>query len=215
MSKYRNKYRIESARFPGWDYSTPGYYFVTICAYNHECIFGQVRDSRMFLNEYGEIVQQEWEKTFEIRRELKRDEYCVMPNHFHAIVRIVDSNTGPHGQNNQKPTDQNVETHGRASLWETGIHRGTGVAFRSPKSISSLYAGFKSIVTKRINENRKTPAKPVWQQRFHDHIIRNDRELFAIRQYIKNNPRNWENDRNINETDTPDTGKQPWFVYMK
>jgi putative transposase len=77
-----------------------------------------------------------------------------------------------------------------------------------------LFAGYKSAVTKRINELRNTPGNPVWQSRFYDHLIRNDRELFAIRQYIRYNPANWDTDRNVIETQETKTGKQPWFVYM-
>jgi putative transposase len=152
------------------------------------------------------------EKTFEVRQELNPDEFMIMPNHFHCIVRIVDSG------NATNRIDQNVETHGRASLprTEKPISEPTknGVAFRPRKSISSLMAGFKSEVTKRINELRKTPGKPVWQSRFHDHIIRNDRELSAIRQYILYNPANWDSDSDVIETRDAKTGKQPWFVYM-
>ncbi|TAM98365.1 MAG: transposase, partial [Chitinophagaceae bacterium] len=62
-------------------------------------------------------------------------------------------------------------------------------------SISSFVAGFKSSATKRINEFRKTPKKPVWQSRFHDHIIRNESEHNRIDQYILSNPQNWNGDK--------------------
>ncbi|MCS6888519.1 MAG: transposase, partial [Chloroflexus sp.] len=64
-----------------------------------------------------------------------------------------------------------------------------------PKSISSFVAGFKSATTKRINEYRQTPGMPVWQPRFHDHIIRNDVAYQRITAYIRNNPARWERDR--------------------
>jgi len=100
-----------------------------------------------------------------------------------------------------------VETHGRASLPTTPpttplstppttlSQLNFGIAYRPPKSISSFVAGFKSAVTKRINEYRNTPKQPVWQERFHDHIIRNEEEYQRISDYIKNNPANWKDDK--------------------
>ncbi len=218
MKLYRNKYRIEPARLQDWDYSLPGHYFVTLCAFEHICIFGEIIDNEMHLNENGEIVLQEWDKSFTIRRELKRDDFCIMPNHFHTIVRIVDTNFYGHCRD-ARPIFGDLCRDARPCVsTEIPENRESepnhGIAYRAPKSISSLIAGFKSTATKRINENRKTPRAPVWQPRFHDHIIRDNKELFAIRQYIKNNPANWENDRNIIETNDKRTGKQPWFVYM-
>ncbi|HOY15479.1 MAG TPA: hypothetical protein PLY70_20175, partial [Saprospiraceae bacterium] len=71
----------------------------------------------------------------------------------------------------------------------------SGVAYRPPKSISSFIAGFKSVATKRANEYRNTPKQPVWQSRFHDHIIRNYTEYQQIYSYIESNIENWEKDK--------------------
>jgi REP element-mobilizing transposase RayT len=165
----------------------------------------------MHLNENGFVVQEEWTKSFQIRRELKQDVFVVMPNHFHAIVRIVDPGNSleTHGQN---VATNIVETHG--VRLNTADKTKTGIAYRTPKSISAMIAGFKSGATKRIQKNMKNPGTAVWQPRFHDHIVRDERELFAIRQYIKNNPSNWDNDRNVIETQDGKQGKQPWFVYL-
>jgi REP element-mobilizing transposase RayT len=65
---------------------------------------------------------------------------------------------------------------------------------RQPKSLGSIIAGFKSITTKRINETRNTPGHSVWQSRFYDHIIRNDKDLNNIRDYILKNPTQWFDD---------------------
>jgi len=170
MTLFDNKYRIESARKQGWDYADNGYYFVTICTKDRQHFFGEIENGEMILNEYGKIVQEEWEKSFEIRKELFCDAFIIMPNHIHGIVIL------------EKDDILHVETHGRASL------------HRSPKSISSFVAGFKSVVTTRINQIRKTPKMPLWQPRFHDHILRDEIELYNVRNYIANNPRNWYDD---------------------
>jgi putative transposase len=183
LDKFQNKYRIESSRADWRDYSASGTYFITICAAGQDHLFGKIKNGEMILSEIGLIVNQEWYRSFEIRRELFSDSFVIMPNHIHAILRIennesMDGNVETHGRV--------VETHGRASL--------PGVAFRPPKSISSFIAGFKSAATKRINEFRKTPGSPVWQPRFHDHIIRDADEFDRINKYILDNPQNWKHD---------------------
>jgi len=170
MSLYQDKYRIESSRLKNWDYASNGYYFITICTKNKECLFGKITNGKMELSDVGEIVLREWHISFNIRKELSCDCFVIMPNHIHGII-IINNNS--------------VETHGRASL------RDHGIAFREPKSISSFVAGLKSSITKHINEYRILPGIPVWQQRFYDHVIRNNQDLRRIRKYIQNNPRNW------------------------
>lgn len=196
MGKFRNKYRIPSARAPFRDYSQEGLYYITICTFQRETIFGHIENHAMILSPEGNIVQEEWNKSFEIRKELFCDAFIIMPNHLHAILRIENINTvETHGRASQSDCTDINETHGRASLQMMKY----GIAYRSPKSISSFVAGFKSSATKRINDTRRhRDARPcvstVWQPRFHDHIIRDDEEYQKIRDYINNNPAKWEND---------------------
>jgi REP element-mobilizing transposase RayT len=205
-----------SIRLYGYDYSQAGLYFITICTKNHQYLFGKIVSSEMQLSSIGEIVQQEWNKSFEIRNELFCDLFTIMPNHIHAILRI---------ENNVAVKRSNIETHtpvgthnhvwphGRASQkgcsyqqgWasQQGCASRHGVAYRSPKSISSFVAGFKSSATARINEYRHTPKSAVWQPRFHDHVIRNDDEYYNIVDYIINNPACWEQDKYFVPTTEP------------
>jgi len=125
------------------------------------------------LSPLGDIVREEWERSFTLRQELQCDVYVIMPNHIHGIVRIV------------KTDGDVVRTHGGDVV---------GVAYRASRSISSFVAGFKSATTKRINEQRHTPGAAVWQTRFHDHIIRNAGEYQRIATYIINNPAKWTED---------------------
>jgi putative transposase len=187
MREFRNKYRIPSARMPSWDYSTNGLYYITVCTFHREMILGKIENHEMVLSAIGVIVMDEWNKSFQIRRELFCDVFVIMPDHLHAILRIHDDKSvETHGNI--------VETHGRASLQPFNSEQKRGIAYRSPKSISSFVACFKSAATKHINEFRDTPNKPVWQPRFHDHIIRNDAEYQRIRNYIIENPLKYKND---------------------
>jgi putative transposase len=103
-----DKHHRRSLRLPGYDYSQPGAYFVTICAHQRQCIFGEIIDGQMRLNQYGVIVADEWQKSSIIRREIELDAWVVMPNHFHGIV--VMKNFVPMNAND------NVGANGDAKL---------------------------------------------------------------------------------------------------
>jgi len=77
-----------SIRLKGYDYSQAGAYFVTLCTHGRACVFGEIVDGQMRLNDAGRIVADEWMKTADIRREIQLDQWVVMPNHFHGIVWI-------------------------------------------------------------------------------------------------------------------------------
>jgi len=95
MERFKGKYRIESNRLRGWDYSNNGHYFITINTYDRACLFGDIIDGEMVLNNFGKIANDEWFRSFEMRNELVADEFILMPNHLHAIV-VLESN----GDNN-------------------------------------------------------------------------------------------------------------------
>jgi putative transposase len=90
MPLFKNKYRIESTRLRGWDYTRNGYYFVTICTKNGEHCLGTVCDQQVQLSPIGEIVAEEWQKTPQIRPNVRLDAWVIMPNHLHGIL-IIDN----------------------------------------------------------------------------------------------------------------------------
>jgi REP element-mobilizing transposase RayT len=148
----------------GYDYSRPGVYFITLCVQGRECLFGEIVDGRMHTNQYGSIVQTEWTKTAEIRRDVILGEFVIMPNHFHGILRIV-GDAG--GRINNHVGDREK---GDRQVAPTGP---------KTKSVGAIMAGFKSVATKRINTMRDTPGAPVWQRNYFEHIIR-DVSVFHI-----------------------------------
>ena len=169
---YQDKYRIETRRLKGRDYAYPGWYFITICTYEHKSLFGKVVKSEMILNRYGKIVEEEWLKSESIRKEIELNDFVVMPNHFHALIGI------------------DFKNHIKQ---ETNVNY--GVARRKPKSISSLISSFKGAVTRRINEISSTKNIKVWQNNYYDHIVRKEELLNKMQGYIKNNPAVWERDK--------------------
>ena len=160
----------------GYDYTQPGAYFVTICTYGREHLFGTVMDGGMQENELGGIVREEWFRTAQVRPyvRLHQDEFVVMPNHIHGIIWIVDDTVG--ARRRRAPT---TERFGKPV----------------PGSIPTIIRAFKSAVTRRINTLRGTPGAPVWQRNYWEHIIRTKRALSAIQRYIRQNPQRWALDR--------------------
>jgi REP element-mobilizing transposase RayT len=188
---FQDKYRIESNRLQTWDYSSSGYYYLTICTKNKKYLFGNVIDLKMELSVEGKIALQEWEKSFMIRKELLCDKYVIMPNHIHAIVIIQKplipvETQGIASQSKTQNIASKSETHNHVSLPKQ--------LMRKPKSISSFVGAYKAAVSKRINEIHKLMSETIWQQSFYDHIIRNEDSLHKIREYIVNNPINWQTD---------------------
>ncbi|WP_204141832.1 transposase [Halomicronema sp. CCY15110] len=166
-----------SIRLQGYNYSSAGAYFITLCTFQRQCLFGQIIDGVMQLNECGQIVFEEWLNSSSIRQEIEFDQWVIMPNHLHGIVLITP-----------------VGAHGRAPLPEPAPRR-VGVAYRKPRSLSSFVAGFKSATTKRINTARNSTGTPVWQRNYYEHIIRSEASCQRIRQYIHSNPATWQDDQ--------------------
>ena len=94
MTMYRNRYRVETTRLAGWDYSSHGYYFVTICTEGKQCSFGDVVDAAMVLSDLGRAAHDCWAAIPDHFPAVTLDEAVVMPNHVHGIV-IIRPHEGP------------------------------------------------------------------------------------------------------------------------
>ena len=196
MEKFNNKYRIESARAPWWDYGRSGAYFITICTKNREHYFGEINEGKMILSPTGVIVNLLWYEIPYHSQNVELDEFVVMPNHIHGIL-ILNGNDLEN--NNNVETGQVVETgHALSLRGETNPdlinNPNYHPRFRNPgkNTVSSIVGGYKSVVTKHAN---RLGFPNGWQSRFHDHIIRDDDEYQRIKNYISNNISNWEHDK--------------------
>lgn len=190
MSDQVNERHRRSLRLKGYDYSQAGAYFVTVCAYEKECLFGEIEKGVMRLNKYGEIVASEWVRSAEVRLEIECGEFVVMPNHFHGIVHIV----GVYGN-----TPISRDEKKMASSRNKGVLQyGKGVLPYAPTSpsrnIGAMVRGFKGAASRRINEIRNTPGVPVWQRNYYEHVIRGDGDYNRIAEYVANNPQRWMED---------------------
>ncbi|MEK6709788.1 MAG: hypothetical protein AABZ64_04335 [Nitrospinota bacterium] len=125
------------------------------------------------MNEFGRIARDEWVRSMSIRQEVELDVFVVMPNHLHGIVIL---------------RGDSVRAHGRAPL--------PYPPHRTPKSLGSFIAGFKSIATRHINALRRSPGIPLWQRNDYERVIRDEKELAQVREYVVHNPLKWAEDEN-------------------
>lgn len=153
-------------------------------------VYGDIFDGTMQINEYGQVVQNEWMKTADVRTNVELDEFVVMPNHIHGIIVLSDVGArrrlalpDREETDDLSKTDQNRATHRVAPTAVSG-------------SVGAIVGQFKSIVTKHINRIRNTPDRPVWQRNYYEHVIRGDEDFNRIREYIINNPLQWAEDEN-------------------
>ena len=168
-SPQRNR---RSMRLKRYDYSQTGAYFVTVCTQNRECLFGEIEDGEMVLNDAGRMAETCWHDIPSHFPHVGLDTFVVMPNHVHGILCVVDA---PVGAKNFSPLQPGQRPHGTS------------------KSIGSVIRRFKIGVTKWMRQN--TEFHNIWQRNYYEHIIRNQKELNRIREYIVNNPMKWEFDR--------------------
>ncbi|SPQ00463.1 conserved hypothetical protein [Candidatus Sulfobium mesophilum] len=163
-----DKHHRRSIRLKGYDYSQSGAYFVTISRRTGECMFGDIIDGGMRVNEHGHIAGESWEWLSWQYGYVDIDEWVVMPNHLHGILIIND----------------NCKGGSRTAPTET-MRR---------KSLGRLIGAFKTVSSKQINQIRSIPGYPVWQRNYYEHIIRSEEEMDRIRQYIIDNPVKWAED---------------------
>ena len=162
----KSKFHRRSIRLPEYDYSKTGAYFVTICSFNKELVFGKIVDGRCVLSKIGNIAAKHLEEVPNHFDNVFVDEYVIMPNHIHIIITIV-------GVQN----------------FESLRHEYQKII---PKSIGSIVRSYKASVKKWCNENDYKKFK--WQRNYFEHIIRNQEDHFRIKEYIQNNPLKWELD---------------------
>ena len=173
-------------RLKGYDYSQPGEYFVTICTKGQKHLFGEVVNGEMNVNSIGETAMECWSRLPAHFPNVELDEFVVMPNHFHGIVRIMDN---PVGAQKTRPAEKRLDNSRRDV--QLNIPTDNYHSKISPKagSLAVIVRTYKAAVTTIC---RKDGIEGFgWQSGFYEQIIRDDRSLTRIRQYIANNPQRW------------------------
>ena len=145
-----------SIRLPGYGYSQPGAYFITICTHAGECLLGEVIGDAVAFSIYGKIAEAVWQALPRHFAGIEIDALVVMPNHIHVVVSIFERVSGGTPAGHQ------------ASV---SIIHGT-----DPGSLGAIVQNFKSVTARRINQVRHTPGAPVWQRNYYEHVIRTSAE---------------------------------------
>lgn len=220
MKKFRNKYRIPSARLPDWDYRNAGAYFITICTHNRAPIFGECTQGKMKLTTAGMIAQGCWYQIPYLNPHVSLGAFVVMPNHVHGVLILDDMGDGVDGVDNGNRdgdgvetfesnvstsnvvtpnADPDFETNNKTNMVGVSINNDNKNTFYqniSPKSgsVSRMIQQYKTVCTKHI----RLVCPEInfeWQTRFYDHIIRNEVSFANITNYILQNPVKWDEDR--------------------
>ncbi|MBI9045159.1 MAG: hypothetical protein JEZ06_11785 [Anaerolineaceae bacterium] len=186
---FKNKYRIPSNRLKGWDYSSAGLYFVTICTQNRKSFFGTVENSIMKLSSIGRIAFEFWQKISQLQSHVELDEFVIMPNHLHGVLVLNEMSSS-------------VETL-HCNVSTTDVSKQMSKISPKKGSLGSIMRSYKSAVSKWANDNGFEEFK--WQARYYDQIVRDEKSLDTIRYYIVHNPMQWHLDKhnplNVSEKD--------------
>jgi len=169
------KNRRKSLRLKHWDYKTTGLYFVTICINDRKNLFGEIKNGKMILNEAGLMVDKQWQHIFTRFKNSKTQEYIIMPNHFHAIIKIIGLPLVGTQLTAIRQLDKNTPTLGE------------------------IIGPFKSITTNKYiqrvkHSNWQSFDKKLWQRNYYEHVIRDEEDFNRISEYIDTNPLKWELD---------------------
>jgi putative transposase len=155
--------RRNSLRLKGYDYTRPGGYFVTIKTLLNQDALGTLIDGTVILSMPGQIAEALWFEIPSHFSHVRLDNFAILPDHIHGILIL-----GKHLVDNDN----------------TNVVLGTGV---TTGSISAIIRSYKSAVTASVNKYLQTPGNKFWQRNYYDRIIRDEKSLHRIRQYIENN----------------------------
>ena len=171
----KNIYNRRSIRLKNYNYAERGAYFLTICTKHKQRLFGNIKQDKICLNQLGKIAFSCWQEIPQHFPYVNLDVFVIMPNHVHGILWITKS-----VNDKFNPRKFGKMTKG---------------------SISNVVRSYKAIVTKKINQIcQQQGTSLIWQRNFYEHIIRDEKALNNIREYIVNNPLNWHNDPDYSDS---------------
>ena len=176
------KHHRRSIRLKNYDYTQAGAYYITIVTYQRDPLFGRIVNEEMQLSDHGRIADECWRAIPEHFPNRELDAYVIMPNHIHGILVI-------HGIGMATNPSPSAGARHASPLRPHGVE---------PGSVGAIVGSFKSAVTKRIGREIKSTS--IWQRNYYEHVIRDERDLNRIREYIQSNPANWEGDRENSKT---------------
>ena len=184
MDVRQNQKPRRSIRLPGFDYSRPGNYFITICADQRRCLLGSIGENGIVLTSIGEIAKKCWIEIPLHFPDVGIEAFVVMPNHLHGI--LVINPTAP-GNSQQSRSTQRAESFGKPLSG----------------AVPTIIRSFKAAVTKSVRESGSLIGSPVWQRGYFERVLRNGREFVNATDYIIKNPSRWAFDEENPERKSP------------
>jgi REP element-mobilizing transposase RayT len=183
-------HRRRSIRLKAHDYSSAGAYYVTVCAQNRECVFGNIMDMEMKLNDAGRMVQGVWNELSGHYPGVKTDSFVIMPNHIHGIIVLTSTTVGA----------------GPRACPNHGTQNGQPRKVAPTISLPDVMYGFKSMTTTHYRYGVAKHGWPpfhqrLWQRNYYERVIRDDAEIHRVREYITGNPARW-----FEDEENPDFG---------
>ena len=180
----------KSIRLKDYDYSSEGLYFITICAYQMEHLFGKIIDGKMILNSAVQMIERIYKELNDNFENAQLEEYVIMPNHFHCIIEIIDKV----GAESISALKKDLESP------KLGLSKNRVDMESTPTTIPKIIQSFKRYTTLeyiKMVKNNQLPNfdKRVWQRNYYDNIIRNEKVYLKVLEYIENNPARWDEDR--------------------
>lgn len=200
MARYDpDRHHRRSVRLRGYDYSHAGVYFVTLCVQSGMCLLGSVAADAVRLTDAGRMVQEIWEAMPAHYAGVETDAYVVMPNHVHGIIVLTGGSKDPTAQTADKGTQAWLSLRGHAGHMRPNLGQAQGAGPGhdvGALSLGDVVRRFKTMTTKRYGDGVRQRGWPayegrLWQRNYYEHIVRNERALVAIREYIRNNPAQW------------------------
>lgn len=164
----------KNIRLNNYDYSTEGAYFITICTEKHKSVFGKIVNEKMILNDLGNRIFQFWSQLPDHNSNIILDEFIIMPNHIHGIIVIL------------RKINEGVLSNAPTNNPFSKISPLKG-------SLSIIIRNFKAAFTLWCRKNHFQNFK--WQRNYFDRVIRDEKELNAVREYIFYNPNKWQWDK--------------------
>lgn len=205
MNDNASKHHRRSIRLRGYDYAQAGAYFVTIVMRDRACLFGKVVNGEMQPNQFGRIVRSTWGELPDHYEGVECDAFMVMPNHVHGIIVLADGDGV-----GESDVGAGLKPAQRMAAGPNSVRAG----LKPAPTLSEIIRGFKTFSARRVNELRETPGVPVWQRNYYEHVVRGENELSRIREYIANNPAQWEMDREhpLRPSGEANRKAEPWEV---
>jgi REP element-mobilizing transposase RayT len=189
MSNNNDSHRRRSLRLQNFNYAAAGAYFVTICTHQRAEVFGHIEANTVTLSSAGKVIESVWEEIPAHHASVAPDEFVVMPNHIHGILVIHESPAGARVIESDS-TSASVEAQFIAP--KSASER---VEQNHTAMVGAIVRAFKARCTHAIHQAQSAETT-IWQRNYYEHIIRNEKELMSIREYISNNPMQWDLDAN-------------------